>query len=110
LLLSYSRTREPGFDTIRDNFKYVEIVAAPYLYRGCYVVWGGMAANLETGKTGTAFNLLVGYETRKTLGFAVRINTGQPLEMLGKVAPAPAGGLGFELRGVAAHQAGLGDR
>jgi tetratricopeptide (TPR) repeat protein len=115
LLLSY--TREPGFDTIQDKFKYAEVAAAPYLYRDCYVAWSGMAANLEAGENGTAFNLLVGYDTRKTLegivavtlDFAVRINTEQPLEILGKVVPVTAegGGSGFELRGVAVHQSGI---
>jgi tetratricopeptide (TPR) repeat protein len=115
--LLFSYTREPGFDTLKDRFKYADVAAGPHLYRDCYVIWGGMAANLAIGENSTAFNLLVGYDTRKTLegivavtlDSVVRINTEQPLEVLGRVVPVadPGGGEGFELRGVAVHQSGL---
>ena len=74
-----------------------------------------MAANLELGESGTAFNLLVGYDTRKTLegivavtlDFAVLVNTEQPLEILGRVVPVAApGGMDLRLQGVAVHQMG----
>jgi tetratricopeptide (TPR) repeat protein len=109
--------REPGFDTLKNSFKYADVAASPHLYRDCYVIWSGMAANLSIGENSTAFNLLVGYDTRKTLegtvgvilDSVVRINTEQPLEILGRVVPVAdfGGGTGFELRGVAVHQSGL---
>ncbi|MDR0453133.1 MAG: tetratricopeptide repeat protein [Treponema sp.] len=114
LLLSY--TGEPGFDTLRDRFKYTDVLDDPSLYRDCHVIWRGMAANLELGEDSTAFELLVGYDTRRTyegtvavtLGFAANINTEQPLEVLGRVVPVSGpGGMGIRLRGLAVHQPGL---
>ncbi|MDR1353726.1 MAG: tetratricopeptide repeat protein [Treponema sp.] len=114
--LLFSYTGEPGFDTLQDRFKYTDVLADPSLYRDCYVIWSGMAANLELGENTTAFNLLVGYDTRKTLegiaavtlDFAVNINTEQPLEILGKVVPVSGpGGMGLKLQGIAVHQPGL---
>ena len=114
--LLFSYTGEPGFDTLKDSFKYADVSADPSLYRDCYVIWSGMAANLELGENSTTFNLLVGYDTRKTLegtvavtlDFAALINTEQPLEVLGRVVPAAApGGMGLRLRGIAVHQSGL---
>jgi tetratricopeptide (TPR) repeat protein len=114
--LLFSYTGEPGFDTLKDSFKYADVSADPSLYRDCYIIWGGMAANLELGENSTTFNLLVGYDTRKTLegivavtlNFAALINTEQPLEVLGKVIPAATpGGMGLKLQGIAVHQSGL---
>jgi tetratricopeptide (TPR) repeat protein len=116
--LLFSYTGVPGFDTLKNSFKYADVSADPSLYRDCYVVWGGMAANLELGESSTVFNLLVGYDTRKTLegivavtlDFAVLINTEQPLEILGKVVPvATPGGMDLRLQGVAVHQMGSVD-
>jgi tetratricopeptide (TPR) repeat protein len=116
--LLFSYTGEPGFDTLKHNFKYADVSAEPVLYRDCYVIWSGMAANLELGENNTTFNLLVGYDTRKTLegivavtlDFAALINTGQPLEVLGRVVPtASPGGMDMRLQGIAVHQSGLAD-
>jgi tetratricopeptide (TPR) repeat protein len=114
LLLSY--TEVPGFDSLKDRFRYNEVAAEPPLYRDCYVIWRGMAANLVVEGSGTAFNLLVGYDTRSTLegivpvyfDFAIPVNTERPLEVLGKVAPvSTTAGLDIRLLGVAVHQSGL---
>jgi tetratricopeptide (TPR) repeat protein len=114
--LLFSYTGVPGFDTLKDRFKYADVRADPSLYRDCYVIWGGMAANLELGENSTAFILLVGYDTHEklegrvavTLDFAELINTEQPLEILGKVVPvATPGGMDIMLQGVAVHQTGL---
>jgi hypothetical protein len=112
----FDYTEKPGFDTLKDRFTYKDVEAEPFLYRDCYVIWSGMAANLQPGENRTSFNLLVGYDTRKTLegivavtlDFAEQVNTEQPLEVLGKVVPTSAsGGMEFQLQGIAIHQSGL---
>jgi tetratricopeptide (TPR) repeat protein len=109
LLKSYTET--PGFDTLKDRFSYAEVSAEPWLYRDCYVVWRGAAANVETGENSIGFDLLVGYDTRRVMEGAVEvrvdfpasINTGLPLEVLGRVVPLP-GEEKFILEGTALHQ------
>ncbi|GHU84413.1 hypothetical protein FACS189473_1700 [Spirochaetia bacterium] len=110
-------TEQPGFDTLKDRFSYTEVHAEPALYRDCYVVWRGMAANLDAGQNGTAFNLLVGYDTRRTLegivpvhfDSAIPVNTERPLEVLGRIVPVSTAGGGMDIRieGTAVHQSGL---
>jgi len=88
-----SFTRVPDFSTIRDSFSYREVAADPALYAGCYVVWSGKAANMRVGKEKILFDLLVGYADEKqlegvvpvTVGFAVRIEDGSAVEVLGRV-------------------------
>jgi tetratricopeptide (TPR) repeat protein len=113
LIMSYMEP--PGFDTLKDRFSYAEVRQDPLLYRDCYVVWRGMATNLREGENGTAFDFLVGYDTRSTLegivqvtfGFSVTLNPERPLEVLGKVIPVvtAAGEEGVRLEGAALHQA-----
>jgi tetratricopeptide (TPR) repeat protein len=116
LLLSYTET--PGFDTLSklDRFSYAEVIQDPSLYRDCHVIWSGMAANLEALQEGTAFNFLVGYDTRSTLegmvpvvfNFSVPVNPERPLEILARVIPVSVpGGMGIRLEGIAVHQSGL---
>ncbi|MDR2484477.1 MAG: tetratricopeptide repeat protein [Treponema sp.] len=114
LLISYMDV--PGFDTLKDRFTYTEVIGEPILFRDCHVVWRGMAANLEAMQNTTAFNLLVGYDTRSTLqgivpvtfDFSVPVNTEQPVEVLGRVVPiATEKGIDIRLEGVALHQSGL---
>jgi tetratricopeptide (TPR) repeat protein len=117
LLLSYMEV--PGFDTFvrRDNFTYSEVVREPLLYRNCHVIWRGMATNIDVLSGLTSFDLLVGYDTRKTmegivpvvLDRAVAINTEKPLEVLGRIAPVSpqSGGIVIRLEGLAIHQSGL---
>jgi tetratricopeptide (TPR) repeat protein len=117
LLLSY--TGVPGFDTLdnRDRFSYAQVMAEPLLYRDCYVIWRGMAANLKNPENATSFDFLVGYDTRNTLegivpvdfDFPVAVQIERPLEVLGRVVPVSAdgGGEGIRLAGTAIHQSGL---
>jgi tetratricopeptide (TPR) repeat protein len=113
LLISYMEV--PGFDTLKDRFSYAEVRQDPILYRDCYVVWQGMATNLSAGDTATAFDFLVGYDTRTKLegivkvnfDFSVLLNLERPLEVLGRVVPVStaAGEEGIRLEGIALHQA-----
>ncbi|MDR0451133.1 MAG: tetratricopeptide repeat protein [Treponema sp.] len=120
LVISYLET--PGFDTFnrRDNFSYAEVIRDPFLYRDCHIIWRGMATNVEYLPDRTAFDFLVGYETRRTMEGIVRvtfeqaavINPEKPLEVLGRIVPVvgegnPNAGFNIELRAVAVHQSGL---
>jgi tetratricopeptide (TPR) repeat protein len=109
LLKSY--TDAPGFDTLKDRFSYAEVSAEPWLYRDCYVVWRGSAANVDTGESSIDFDFLVGYDTRRVMegavavrvDFPASINANLPLEVLGRVVPLP-GEEQFMLEGIALHQ------
>ncbi|MDR2740284.1 MAG: tetratricopeptide repeat protein [Treponema sp.] len=113
LLISYMDV--PGFDTLKDRFPYSEVNRDPLLYRECYVIWRGMATNLNEGESSTTFDFLVGYDTRSTLegivqvafDFSVPVNLERPLEVLGRVIPisTAAGEDGIRLEGIALHQA-----
>jgi hypothetical protein len=109
----------PGFDTLTDRFSYGEVIGEPVLYRGCYVIWRGMAGNLNIGQNHTSFDFLVGYDTRRTVegivrvdyGFAIQVNPERPVEILGRIIPV-IGEKGAEIRieGTALNQAGLLDQ
>jgi tetratricopeptide (TPR) repeat protein len=113
IILSY--TEAPGFDTFRrsDNVPYADTVKDPALYRDVYVIWRGMATNIETTGSSTVFDFLVGYDTRKILegivpvrfDRAVALNSERPLEVLGRIIPVSAEGP-IQLEGVAIHQSG----
>ncbi|MDR3167832.1 MAG: tetratricopeptide repeat protein [Treponema sp.] len=116
LLISYMDP--PGFDTLQDRFTYGQVIKEPALYRDCYVIWRGMATNLDTQQNKTTLDFLVGYDTRSTLegivpvvfDFSVPVNPERPLEILGRVVPvlaANASGQDIRLEGVALHQAGF---
>ncbi|MDR2634027.1 MAG: tetratricopeptide repeat protein [Treponema sp.] len=114
LLMEYMEV--PGFDTLKDRFTYGQVYEDPLLYRDCHVIWRGMATNLEVLQNSTAFNFLVGYDTRTILegivpvrfNFAVSLNPERPLEVLGRIIPvATEQGQHLMLEGVALHQAGL---
>jgi tetratricopeptide (TPR) repeat protein len=110
LLKSY--TAVPGFDTLKDRFSYAEVLREPLLYRDCYVVWKGMAANLEKTGAAASFDLLVGYDTRTVMEgtvhvqftFPADINTALPLEVLGKVVIVPGTEGRFTLEAAGIHQ------
>jgi hypothetical protein len=111
LLISY--TEVPGFDTLKDRFSYAEVIQEPILYRDCYVIWQGMATNLDIQEAGFSFDFLVGYNTRRVLegivpvafDFSETVDPERPLEVLGRVVPVlGAGGEGVRLEGVALHQ------
>jgi tetratricopeptide (TPR) repeat protein len=96
LLRAY--TEIPGFDTLKDHFTYTEVSRDPLLYRDCFVLWKGSAANIKTGPEKTSFDLLIGYDTRTImegavtveLEFPADITTIEPLEVLGFVVPTAA--------------------
>jgi tetratricopeptide (TPR) repeat protein len=105
----------PSFDALKqeaaDNIKYADAAKAPLLYRNCYVLWRGMAANIAEGQNETSFIFLVGYDGRSVLEgsvdvilpFAASISTEYPLEVLGKITPINSGD-GLALEGVTIHQ------
>ncbi|MDR1288527.1 MAG: tetratricopeptide repeat protein [Treponema sp.] len=115
ILLSYMEV--PGFDTFvrKDNIPYSAAAEDPLLYRDCHVIWNGMATNVEVLPGLTAFDFLVGYDTRKSMegivsvvfDRAVSINPQKPLEVLGRIVPGSGDGMAFRLEGVAVHQSGL---
>jgi tetratricopeptide (TPR) repeat protein len=102
-------TEAPGFDTLKDFYNYGEVSADPLLYRDCFVLWRGSAANIKTGAEKTQFDFLVGYDTRRImegvveveLDFPAEINTTEPLEVLGSIIPL---GDRFIIRGTGIHQ------
>jgi tetratricopeptide (TPR) repeat protein len=108
LLRSYTQT--PGFDTLKDHFTYTEVSGDPLLYRDCFVLWKGSAANIKTGEDKTSFDLLVGYDTRTImegavtveLEFPTTINTVEPLEVLGYIVPTAVDK--FIISGTGIHQ------
>jgi tetratricopeptide (TPR) repeat protein len=111
ILITYME--DSDFTSLKDRFSFSEVGADPYLFRDCSVIWRGMAANLAAEEAATAFNLLVGYDTRTRLEgiarvrfpFAVSVNTEKPLEVLGRVVPVPNGSrTDIELTGVAIHE------
>jgi hypothetical protein len=113
LLLGYTNT--PGFDTLKDRYSYAEVNVDPVLYRDCFVIWRGMAANVDNQEQSTSFDLLVGYDTRRVMedkvpvhfSFAAAVDTEQPLEVLGRVTLASGSGdsrIIIRLEGTAIHQ------
>ncbi|MCL2765554.1 MAG: tetratricopeptide repeat protein [Treponema sp.] len=105
----------PGFDNFKraDNPLFSDVKNEPVIYRNVHVIWRGMATNVEVTDEYTSFDLLVGYDTRRTLeGIVpvifyspVAINTERPLEVLGKIALL-SGYSDISLEGVAIHQSG----
>ncbi|MDR2842014.1 MAG: tetratricopeptide repeat protein [Spirochaetaceae bacterium] len=108
ILFSYLAV--PGFNNFKDNYSYGEVTENPILYKDCYVIWRGMAANVNELNDKTLFEFLVGYDTQKkldgtvsvTLPFAERINMEKPVELLAKVLVNSTGGISLE--GVSVHQ------
>jgi len=113
VIISYMEV--PGFDTFRrgDNVPYSDVIKDPLLYNGVHVIWKGMATNVVTSDTGTSFDFLAGYDTRKILeGIvpvvfpnAIPLNPEQPLELLGRIVPDDSESR-IRLEGVAIHQSG----
>jgi tetratricopeptide (TPR) repeat protein len=117
LLISFMET--PGFDTLKDRFSYSEVTRDPFIYRDCHVIWRGMATNLVVEQNHTSFDFLVGYDTRRTMegivqvdyDFAIPVNTGRPLEILGRIIPlASERELKIAIQGIALNQSGLLDQ
>ncbi|MDR0504077.1 MAG: tetratricopeptide repeat protein [Treponema sp.] len=106
----------PGFDSFRreDNFTLSDVKNEPVIYRDVYVIWRGMATNVEVLEEYTRFDFLVGYDTRRTLeGIVpvvfdrpVALNSERPLEVLGKIKLQGNGTPDFQLEGAAIYQSG----
>jgi len=83
----------PDFATFKDSFSFKEVGEQPHLYRNCYVKWKGRISNLKITKEEISFDFLVGYHEGKvlegiipaTLNFAVSLEQGAPVEILGKI-------------------------
>jgi tetratricopeptide (TPR) repeat protein len=113
LLISFMEV--PGFDNFKhdDNPSYSDVKKEPVLYRDVHIIWKGMATNVELTDEHTQFELLVGYDTRRTLEGIVTVifdrplsvSSERPLEVLGKIVVLP-GNLDIQLEGVAIHQSG----
>jgi tetratricopeptide (TPR) repeat protein len=102
------------FDNLKDNYDYAVVEQEPILYKNCFVIWRGMATNVQQEQNSTSFEFLIGYETRKKLEgtvkvflpYAASINTEQSLEVLAKVVAD--NNTGFSLEGSSIHQLPLG--
>ncbi len=92
LLMDY--LGEPGFDTIKDNYSYQKVFEDPYLYLDCWIVWKGMATNIQKTDNTIDLNFLVGYDTRSNLEGIVpvhfqtvlAIDPDKPLEILARIS------------------------
>lgn len=92
LLMAYLAT--PGFDTIRDHYDFGQVSADLPLYQDVWVVWKGMATNIERTERSVRFELLVGYDTRNRLEgivpvyfeTVIPVDPERPLQVLGQVA------------------------
>lgn len=92
LLMAYLAT--PGFDSIRDHYEYGQVAADIPLYQDVWVVWKGMATNIERTERSIRFDLLVGYDTRNRLEGIVPVyfetlipvDPERPLQVLGQVS------------------------
>jgi len=100
----------PELTKFRDNFTYAEVISAPRLHEGCYILWKGKATNLVETEEEISFDFLVGYHEEKNLDgivpaafdFAIKIVPDQPIELLGKIVLDEAGKI--SLQGIAIHR------
>jgi hypothetical protein len=107
----------PRFDNFKqsDNVPYANVTKEPVLYRDVYVIWKGMATNVEVMEEQTTFDFLIGYDTRTSLegivpvafNGPVAINNERPLEVLGKIVPLSPSSPNIKLEGAAIHQSGI---
>ncbi|MBN1243941.1 MAG: tetratricopeptide repeat protein [Spirochaetales bacterium] len=104
-----SWSREPDFSNLRDRFTYGDVVRDSALYEGVGVLWQGMAANVEKGAAGVAFDFLVGYDQKRrlegivkvSLDFEAEVPVDRPLEVLGTIRGVDGH---FVLEGIAFHE------
>jgi hypothetical protein len=105
----------PDFETLKsrpsEGVNYADAAKDPPLYRDCYALWSGMAANIAEGHDETSFDFLVGYDKRRVvegivkvrMPFAAAIDPGRPLEVLGRIEPSDTPG-GFSMEGITIYQ------
>ena len=86
--------KEPGFDSLKDNYTYSQVMQEPWLYQDCWIIWKGMATNIHTTDSFVDFDFLIGYDTRKKLEGVVpvhfdtvlSVDPERPLEILAKIS------------------------
>ncbi len=95
--------QEPDFTTyseMSEEISYQEVADEPLLYDGVYVRWRGRIANLVVGEEAITFDLLVGYESGRIvegivpvrITYAVLLQNGQGVELIGRVRALPGDG------------------
>ncbi|GMO40129.1 MAG: hypothetical protein Ta2F_16220 [Termitinemataceae bacterium] len=110
ILASY--LNDAAFDNLKDNYDYTTVAKEPVLYKDCFVIWRGMATNVQQEQNSTSFDFLIGYETRKNLigtvkvflPYAASINVEQALEVLAKIVKDSENTAVFSLEGSGIHQ------
>jgi len=105
----------PGFHNFneKDNVSFTQVRAEPAVYQDVFVLWKGMARNVELANGYTFFDLIVSYDTRTIMEGIVtvvlenpeRISTERDLEVLGKIVLDNSVN-GFRVEGAAIHQSG----
>ncbi len=94
-LLIESYLSVPTFLDFGTNYTYTEVASEPVLYRGCYVRWKGKISNLRITEESISFDFLVGYHDNRvvegiapvTFDFAVTVEPGQAVELIGEIQP-----------------------
>jgi len=71
--------KEPGFDTVSDNYGYTAVQSQPWLYMDCWVVWSGRVTNVDSGASEYRCDFLVGYDTMKKMEGIVPLVLKQPV-------------------------------
>jgi len=75
------------------NISYSEVKENPIIYQGTQINWMGMATNIANSNSGTRFDFLVGYNTRRALEGIVDVmfdniiflNSEHPVELTGYI-------------------------
>jgi len=114
--LMINSMEEPGFHNFKskDNVSFTEVSKEPAVYKDVFVLWHGMARNVELTDEYTYFDFIVSYDTRTMLEGIVyvfmsgpyKINTERDMEILGKIVLDGNSTNGFILEGTAVHQSG----
>lgn len=76
LLLTYFE--EPTFDSLTDNYQYVQVVRDPVLFLGCWVSWSGRITNAVSDSSSYRCDLLVGYENLEKVDGIVPVYFSNP--------------------------------
>ncbi|GMO45875.1 MAG: hypothetical protein Ta2B_27080 [Termitinemataceae bacterium] len=113
VLQSYLKV--PSFDELvpsgrQTNYTYNDVSKELALYKNVFILWTGMATNIQANQNSTVFDFLIGYEKRNTLigtvkvvlPFAAEINVETPIEVLGKIINGDDNT--FSIEGAVVHQ------
>ncbi len=57
----------PSFDSIKDSPEYSMVEKEPNLYLSCWVSWSGRVSNIEQTESSFKCDLLVGYDTMRSV-------------------------------------------